>query len=124
MVEDPSPPGLEAGCWISSRSPWKFEGQAPGSKPCPELASRSTCEPGTSSGRKMYSPDTRFGFAVVFFQSANLRAYWSQSSCDLESGSTRRPMQTSEKARKKSRCQLIIDICKLSARRMLVASLT
>ena len=32
--------------------------------------------------------------------------------------------QISEKSRKKSRCQLIMDICKLSARRMLVASLT
>src|SRR3984893_11560641 len=31
--------------------------------------------------------------------------------------------QISEKSRKKSRCQLIIDICRLSASRMLVASL-
>ena len=30
-----------------------------------------------------------------------------------------RATQTSEKTRKKSRCQLIMDICKLSARRML-----
>ena len=42
----------------------------------------------------------------------------------LDSGSTRRATQISEKTRKKSRCQLIMDICKLSASRMLVASLT
>ena len=80
--------------------------------------------PGASSNRKIYMPETRFGFAVVFFQSAYLRAYWFQSSCVLESGSTRMAMQISEKSRKKSRCQLIMDICRLSARRMLVASLT
>src|SRR6266853_119893 len=64
------------------------------------------------------------GCAVAFFHSSNRRTYWFQSSCAPPSGSTRSAMQISEKSRNKSRCQLIMDICRLSASRMLVASLT
>src|SRR4029077_1010336 len=57
------------------------------------------------------------------FHSAKRRADWSKSFCALRAGATRHVKQISDKSLKKSRCQLMSDIWRLSARRTLVASL-